>query len=163
MSGRLKRAALFGWGFSFPLPGGDIDSLCKEDSEASCQYTEFTELCKLPNLTIEQQERKKQIIAILQEKIAIMKTKKEEEKRKQEEIADAELAGIQLSLFPAWVCFFQKQKAYCKVRFLIYQIINSFSSIFQITNIFIKFIWKIHILEWSSFLLLFIYFIHISK
>ena len=101
MSGKQARLAIFGWGFSLPLPNGNIETLCKEDHEASCYYTEYTELCKLPNLTIEQQERKKQIIAVLQEKIAMMKTKKEAEKRSREEIALEELAGTQLSLFPA--------------------------------------------------------------
>lgn len=102
MSGRLKRADLFGGcGFKLPLPGGNIETLCKEDHEASCLYTEYTEICKFRNTTTEQQERKNQIIKVLQAKIVAMKKGKEEEKRRQEEIADMELAGIQLSLFPA--------------------------------------------------------------
>ena len=101
MSGKQARLEIFGWGSSFPLPGGNIETLLKEGNhEDSCLYTEFTELCKSSNLTIEQQERKKQIIAILQQKIAAMKARKEEERRTQEEIANAELAGIKLCLFP---------------------------------------------------------------
>lgn len=117
MSGKQARLAIFGWGFPLPLPGGNIETLCKEDHAASCLYTEYSELCKSSNLTIEQQERKKQIIAVLQEKIAAMKARKEAEKRRQEEIADEELAGIQLSLFPVWVCFNQKQKAHRRCAF----------------------------------------------
>ncbi|MDD2907761.1 MAG: hypothetical protein PHH98_03915 [Candidatus Gracilibacteria bacterium] len=90
---------LFGWGFSLPLPGGNIETLCKEDEQASCLYTEYTELCKVSNTTIDQQERKKQIIAVLQEKIAAMKVRKEEEKRRFEEITIEEMAGTQLCLF----------------------------------------------------------------
>jgi|GEM_PF-3643734 len=101
MSGKQARLAIFGWGFTLPLPGGNIETLCKENHEASCLYTEYTELCKSSNLTIEQQERKKQIIAILQEKIAAMKARKEAEKRSREEVAIEELVGTQLSLFPA--------------------------------------------------------------
>lgn len=127
MSGKQKRLAIFGWGFSLPLPGGNIDTLCKEDPDASCLYTEYSELCKSSNLTFEQQERKKQIIAVLQEKIAMMKARKEAEKRRREEIADKELAGTQLSLFQAWVYFNQKARLAC---FLIYQIINFSSFLF---------------------------------
>jgi len=101
MSGKQARLEIFGWGFSLPLPGGNIETLCKEEHKASCLYTEYSELCKSSNLTIEQQERKKQIIAILQQKIAAMKERKETERRIQEEIANAELVGIQLCLFPA--------------------------------------------------------------
>jgi hypothetical protein len=101
MSGKQARLATFGWGLPLPLPGGNIETLCKEDQEASCLYTEYSELCKSSNLTIEQQERKTQIIAILQQKIAAMKEKKEAEKRSLEEIALEELAGTQLCLFPA--------------------------------------------------------------
>lgn len=130
MSGKQARLAIFGWGFSLPLPGGNIDTLCKEDHEASCLYTEYSELCKSSNLTIEQQERKKQIIAVLQEKIAMMKARKEAEKRRREEMAIEELAGTQLSLFPAWVYFYQKQKSTPSRAFLIYQIVNLFSFLF---------------------------------
>lgn len=100
MSGKQARLEIFGWGFSLPLPGGNIETLCKEEHEASCLYTEYSELCKSSNLTIEQQERKKQIIAILKQKIAAMKARKEEERITQEGIANAELVGIQLCLFP---------------------------------------------------------------
>lgn len=101
MSGKQARLEIFGWGFSLPLPGGNIETLCKEEHEASCLYTEYSELCKSSNLTIEQQERKKQIIAILKQKIAAMKARKEEERRTQEEIAKSKLVGTQLCLFTA--------------------------------------------------------------
>jgi len=102
MPGKQARLEIFGWGFSLPLPGGNIETLLKEGNhEDSCLYTEYTELSKLSDLTIKQQERKKQIIEILQQKIAAMKERKETERRIQEEIANAELTGIQLCLFPA--------------------------------------------------------------
>ncbi|MDD3793469.1 MAG: hypothetical protein PHI37_01535 [Candidatus Gracilibacteria bacterium] len=97
MSEKQARLEIFGWGLPLPLPGGNLETLCKENHEASCLYTEYTELCKTRSLTFEQQERKKQIIAILQQKIAAMKERKETERRIQEEIANAKLAGI----FPA--------------------------------------------------------------
>lgn len=102
MSGKQARLEIFGWGFSLPLPGGNIETLLKEGNhEDYCLYTEYSELCKSSNLTIEQKERKKQIIAILQQKIAAMKARKEEERRIQEEIAKSKLVGTQLCLFTA--------------------------------------------------------------
>lgn len=106
MSGLQECGDLFGWRFPPPLSGGSIDTLCKEDTEASCLYIEFQELCKQGPLTAKQQERKKQITTILQYKIAAMKKRKEEERSKIEKIANEELAGIQLCLFPIWVYFF---------------------------------------------------------
>jgi len=99
MSGKQKRFKIFSLGFSLPLPDGNIYTLCKEDHQASCLYTEYYELCKLSNLTIKQQEKKKQIIAVLKEKIAMMKIRNEAEKRRLKEIASNKMDGIQLSLF----------------------------------------------------------------
>jgi len=118
MTGKQIRPFLFNFGISIPIPNGNIDTLLKEgDNEASCFYTEFLELCKHKNPTHEQRERKKQITSILQGKIAAMKERKETEKRRREEIANEEMIGTQLNLFPIWVCSFSKQKACPRARF----------------------------------------------
>ena len=98
-----RKLAIFGLGFSLPSSRSNIETICKEDHEASCLYTEYYELQKQKVLTTEQQKRKRQIASILQQKIAAMNARKEEERKKQEEIARMELSGTQLTLFPTWL------------------------------------------------------------